>query len=141
MAEITTPQSQEHTAAAEIQELERLLQEKKQALAEKGVTHDEKETFRQVFKEKYTEPPTSIPVLSGGMVPIQPTPAMDNVSGTDGDLKKKQREAQLRTLIDLSFEKGVMEAVTLARAMTPWLLDELHDRLADEDYAKIMQKK
>src|SRR3989344_383743 len=103
MAEITTPQSQEHTAAAEIQELERLLQEKKQALAEKGVPHDEKETFRQVFKEKYTEPPTSIGAPSGGVAVTQSALATDNTSGMDGDLKKKQREAQLRTLIDLSF--------------------------------------
>ena len=75
-----------------------------------------------------TPPPAPQPV------PVPPVPPV-----ADEGARKKQREGQLQVLIDLSFEKGIIEAVRLAEVMTPWILDELHDRLTDEYYEKLVQ--
>ena len=140
MAETNIPNTGEKNQVDEIKELEQLLQAKKQALAEKGTPHDEKEVFRQVFSEKFSESATPSSAAAPSQT-IATTASSDDGQGKKGDedAKKKQREEQIRSLIDLSFEKGVMEAVTLARVMSPWLLDELHDRLINEYYDKLMQ--
>ena len=130
-------QTNERSAEEEIKELERLLAEKKDALGSGSIEKEPKEIFREVMKEyvsaarpagEVKPPPAPQPV------PVPPVPPV-----ADEGARKKQREGQLQVLIDLSFEKGIIEAVRLAEVMTPWILDELHDRLTDEYYEKLVQ--
>lgn len=131
MAELGS--KKEKSAEEEIRELERLLAEKKQVLAEKGVEKEPKEVFKEVFKEYVETRPASAPASSA-----MPQESQAQQKPTVG-LDKKQREEQLKVLIELSFEKGIAEAVSLAEAMTPWILDEFHDKLVDEYYDKLVQ--
>lgn len=128
---------QEYSQAEEIQELERLLEEKKRQLVERGEGQEPKEAFREVFKERYEAAvPEKLPAASGA----GPSPVLPQHSGDDA-LKAKVREEQLGVLVQISFEKGIAAAIRLAKATTPWLLDELHDRLVDEYYDKLIQAK
>ena len=130
---------QGETLPEEIRELERLLEEKKRFLAEKGEEREPREVFREVFREKYPLPPAEkIPPPPVGALPKPPsglTPKRDD------DARKKEREEEIAALIEVSFEKGVRSAVDIAKRVSPWLLDELHDRLIDEYYQKLEQTK
>ncbi|KKS38097.1 MAG: hypothetical protein A3G49_00065 [Candidatus Sungbacteria bacterium RIFCSPLOWO2_12_FULL_41_11] len=128
-------QKTEKTPEEEIRELEWLLAEKRKTMEEKGIEKEPKEVFREVFKE-----------YVGAKKPLLPPPAVqlpaavsDEQKRQADELKQKERHEQLEHLIGISFEKGLLDAVTLAENMTPWLLDELHDRLVDEYYQKLVQ--
>lgn len=127
--------NREKTTEEEIRELEKLLLEKKRALEEKGIEKEPKEVFREIFKE-YIQAKKALPPA-----PVPPAlPAVSDAQKRQADeLKQKQRQEQLEHLIGVSFEKGLLDAVTMAETMTPWLLDELHDRLVDEYYDKLLQ--
>lgn len=116
----------------EIKELELMLEEKKRALAERGEEREHKEVFREAFKEKYAEEFKVAPA------PPLPPPYQPPVKAKDS-AARIAREEELQTLIQLSFEKGVRQAIALAKRENPWLLDELHDRLIDEYYQKLIQ--
>lgn len=122
----------------EIKELERLLEEKKRALVERGEEHEHKEVFREAFREKYGE-------LFKPSRPLPPPPSaavsLKQKSSEEEALRVDEREEKLAALIELSFSKGVASSVKQARRLTPWLLDELHDRLIDEYYQKLVQSK
>ena len=123
-------QKTEKTPEEEIRELEWLLAEKRKTMEEKGIEKEPKEVFREVFKE-----------YVGAKKPAVQLPAAvsDEQKRQADELKQKERHEQLEHLIGISFEKGLLDAVTLAENMTPWLLDELHDRLVDEYYQKLVQ--
>lgn len=119
----------------EIRDLERALIEKRRALSEGGEDREEKEVFREVFKERYAAP-------SEENVSSQPAPpALMPAQKTAADDKAKTREEELRALIEIAFERGITEAVRIARKTVPWLIDELHDRLIDEYYQKLQQSR
>lgn len=116
----------------EIRELEQLLEEKKKALFEQGEEREHKEVFKEVFSEKYRQiAGTPAPTPAGGsatfVTPAKP-PAVS-----------KEKEAELQSLIQAAFSDGLVSAVNHAKARSPWLLDELHDRLSDEYYEKLVQ--
>ena len=124
------------TSHQEIAELERLLAEKKQALAVEGKVSPEWDIFRETFREThgesflpqaFTPPPTSVP-------PLPP----DEVAKHTSALASQKREEQIESLIALAFSKGVAAATAVARHATPWLMDELHDRLADHYYQHLL---
>lgn len=119
----------------EIKELEQMLEEKKRALAERGEEREHKEVFREAFKEKYSgefkvAPPAPLPPP-----PRSPTAKLQDSAA------RSRREEEIQTLIRVSFEKGVRAAADIAKRENPWLLDELHDRLIDEYYQKLIQSK
>lgn len=132
---------QGETLPEEIRELERLLEEKKRALVERGEEREHKEVFREAFREKYGElfkppqlkPPQPLPPPPSAVISPPRRPSEEEA------LRVEEREEQLRVLIELSFSEGVASAVKRARRLTPWLLDELHDRLIDEYYQKLVQ--
>lgn len=126
-------------AHQEIAELERLLAEKKQTLSREGKPFAEREVFREAFHEKYGE---QLPgaVASGGILPHALPPQPTTPSAGDA-VKTAEREAQIKSLIELALVKGVRAATNLARHASPWLLDELHDRLQDAYYEKLVQLK
>lgn len=124
------------TPEEEIRELERRLEEKKRALGEeRQIMPEEKELFREVLKERVEElapPEERMP---------KPPPLASHPSGakTKKDLDdEKEREEQVRALIEIALTKGIFEAVRIASATSPYLLDDLHDHLADDFYEKLV---
>lgn len=116
----------------EIRELEQLLEEKKKALFERGEEKEHKEIFKEVFQEKYRQiagVPAAAPALDGVAPAVSPKPSVIS----------KEKEGELQSFIAMAFADGLVFAVNRAKAASPWLLDELHDRLADEYYEKLVQ--
>lgn len=118
------------TPEEEIQELEEKLEEKKKELAKKGEAEkEEKEVFREVLKEH----------ISAVQQPTQSvTPTLKPAAPTDDIKKREEREAEIRELIEIALTKTIQEAVRIAERTTPYLLDELHDHLADDYYDKLI---
>lgn len=116
----------------EIRELEHLLEEKKKEFFERGEEKEHKEVFKEVFSEKYRQiagAPVSPPV-TGGIVPA---------ASAKPSTVSKEKETELKSFIEMAFADGLVFAVNHAKARSPWLLDELHDRLSDEYYEKLVQ--
>lgn len=56
-------------------------------------------------------------------------------------LKDQPKDRQIQLLTELAFEKGVVEAVEVAKNLdNPYLLDEFHDALIDEFYKKLVEQ-
>ena len=127
--------SQEKTPHQEIAELEKLLAEKKKALEFEGKPAEEKEVFKEAFRETYGEvlaPKTPIAGQQSAALPP------DELTRHAEELKTKEREEQLNQLITLAVTKSVAAAAQVARQATPWLMDELHDRLQDKYYEHLI---
>lgn len=128
----------ERTPHQEIAELERLLAEKKQALTAESAAKPEQELFREMFRETYGEalsPQTPAPLTSLGQAPALPP---DEIAKHASALAAQEREEQLESLIAIAISKGVAAAAGVARRATPWLMDELHDRLCDRYYQHLI---
>ncbi len=130
----------------EIKELEQKLEAKKRELSAGGAPSaegvpPEKEVFREVMREHTegmkpaapSEEPALIPQLS-----VTHAPPADAQKKADDDDKKKKREEELQALVTYAFAHSIQSAVEKARAESPYLLDALHDRLADEYYEKMV---
>lgn len=119
----------------EIRELERLIQQKKEALKETRELKDSREVLKDVFREKYGDKfQTPKESAISETFPSQP-------ESTNERLKQEQREQRINNLIQIAFREGIEKAAGEAKKSTPWLLDELHDRLIDEYYQKLVQVK
>lgn len=128
--------SQEKPLHREIAELERRLQEKREALAREGRVLEEKEAFRETFYETYGD------ALQPEVAPPQPSAAPRDRRGAPPPAPATQAaQEQLEVLIALAFTKGVRAATEAARRATPWLMDELHDELVDRYYEHLIQLK
>lgn len=137
------------TPEEEIRALEQKLAEKKRRMADADAAHagapegapaDEKELFREVMREHIAE---KTPSLSGAS-PSAPASAGAPLMGSgaqnqDDDAKKQAREEKIRLLIDTALSRTIESAVSAAQNESPYLLDELHDRLADAYYDKLVQ--
>lgn len=124
---------------AEIKELERKLEQKKRELSEKETAPPaEKEIFREVLREHIEEKksvPQGQPVFSPSG---RNQTAADLKKKQDDDLQKEEREEQIKGLIEVALTKTIAEAVKAAEGASPYLLDELHDRLVDDYYDKLL---
>lgn len=130
-------QIRETNPEAEIQELSRLLEEKKKAFEATGQIKERKEIFQEVFSEKYKE---ALPPPGTG-VSRNTAPAFLHTKPSDDPQHKVLHDQQLQGLVDFALTNGLVNAVGRAGRETPWLLDALHDRLSDEYYQKLVQAK
>ena len=113
--ESVSPQSKER----EVLDLERKLAEKKSELAQ----------------EKQPKAKESIPPASS------PGPAPAQIQQQAQELKDLDKTNQIKRLCQLAFEKGLDEAVEVAKKLdNPYLLDEFHDTLVDELYQRLVEK-
>lgn len=126
----------------EIRELERKLEEKKREFAERErEVPPEKEMFREVLREhieavRPAPPPSAAPPPS--VAPVSPPPR--DQAGLQAQAKRQdEREAEIRSLIELALTRTIEDAVRLAERESPYLLDELHDHLVDDFYEKLIQ--
>lgn len=135
------PQSQ-RSPEEEIQHLERQLEEKKRALAERGTSvPSEKELFREVLREHMEavrpSPPSSPPAPVTHLPPVSPSDDAARRKQTFTD--DKEKEEKVRALVEKAMMGTVEEAVKSAERDSPYMLDELHDRLVDDFYDKLIQ--
>lgn len=115
----------------EIRELESKLEEKKQELRDAGVERHEREVFRDVVREHAA---TAAPRAA-----TAPSPRTAARRSQAAGAIPPDRERLLNTFVEHAFTKGIGSAVAEARKMQdPYLLDLLHDRLADEYYDKLV---
>lgn len=55
---------------------------------------------------------------------------------------RKELEAKLQKLIDVAFERGLVDAIKEARAANdPYLLDAFHDTLVDRLYEELIRRR
>ena len=124
----------------EIKKLEQQLEQKKRELTESGVApKEEKEIFREVLKERIESLKPSAP--SAPAVPYVPSPltvAPAAPHDAAADAKKKEEEQAVRALIEKAMTGTIEDAVKEAQKISPYMLDELHDHLVDDFYAKLI---
>lgn len=139
---INTQQEYPASPEQEIKELEQKLEEKKRALAEQGnAMPQEKEILREVLREHIREDAPAEPVEKPSIIPqisVSHIPADDAKQKPDGQPQKEVREEKLRALVQFALRHTIRRAVEKANAESPYVLDELHDRLVDEYYEKLV---
>lgn len=117
---------------SEILELEKKLEAKKKEMAAAGVEAPEKHIFKTVVKEHAAGPEVNTSNQNFQTTPQSAATASGQLSPAD--------EAQIDTLIEHAFMKGIPAAIELAKkSNVPFLIDMLHDRLADEYYDKLIE--
>ena len=85
-------------------------------------------------------PSSSIPVSSSTGAQVDEKDLSGEEKLNLHQLKRMDKESQLKFLISLSFKKGLDEGVKLARALnSPYLLDEYHDQLVDKFYKQLVE--
>ena len=136
-----TETNHEMSIKSEIELLEKQLQEKKQAL-EKGPA-GKKEA--EISKENISETESSNVQMTAQ---TQVTPAFTNdddksteISTDISKIKDLDVSRQVKILTTLAFEKGIQYSIKVARGLnSPYLLDELHDKLVGELHDELVKK-
>lgn len=115
----------------ELKNLHELLESKKQEMADQGQELPEKDLFKEVLKTHLQQSGVSVAAS-----PVVPSPAATPPT------PDPQEQNKLAQLVQHSFINGLASAITEARNMNdPYLLDKLHDRLADEYYQKLVESR
>ena len=92
-----------------------------------------KEKEKEILREAISERIEEIPPL----LPAQQKAIAQKVQ----QIKAQPKERQIQLLTEMAFEKGVFEAVEVARRLdNPYLLDEFHDALIDELYNRLVEQ-
>ncbi len=112
----------------EIADLEAKLAAKKQELMQSGAETPEKQVFKEVIREHaFTSEIPAVGTSTASQQAVAPRVATHD------------EEQKIATLIAQAFTKGIAIAVAAARKFgDPFLIDMLHDRLADEYYQKLL---
>jgi hypothetical protein len=120
----------------EIKMLEQKLAEKKrEAGIEAPEPKKERELFREVVREHAAEvAPSTVPGPS-----VSPTIGTPQASAPVSEQEKQERENTMTKLIETALTHGIMHALKSPEAENFYYVDELHDRLADEYYDKLVQ--
>jgi predicted nucleic acid-binding protein len=90
------------------------------------------ERQKEILKEAINEKITETPLTSSSQQTTQQAVIK---------LKDEPKERQIELLIQRAFDKGVVEAVEIAKNLdSPYLLDEFHDALIDHLYNKLVEE-
>lgn len=123
-----TSQSAEHIDEAEII---RRYEEKKRLLGTEGLSREMRGVFKEAFREHVSEKIGDLAPSSAAVTAADDDDALDRQAG-------KATKTELESLISTALEKGVYQAVRKAARETPYLIDALHDELADHYYDKLI---
>lgn len=134
------------TMEKEIRELEEKLAAKKAELLMPAEKKENNLTEQEAVLESILEEPVPSVIPSDGAAVLLPVVNEEDLSGEEkfeiNQLKKMDRESQLKFLVNISFKKGLDEGVKLARVLNnAYLIDEFHDQLIDEFYKKLVEEK
>lgn len=136
----------------EIKALEEKLAEKRAELRAPIEKKENNLTEQEAVLESIIETPVPSTILDDGTIASAPqtaqatTPADEDLSGEEkfeiNQLKKMDKESQLKFLLNISFKKGLDEGVKLAKVLNnAYLIDEFHDKLVDSFYKKLVEEK
>ena len=89
------------------------------------------EKQKEILKEAVDEKIAETPIVS--------TVRQQVVQQTTVKLKNEPKERQIELLVQMVFDKGIVEAIEVAKNLdSPYLLDEFHDTLIDHLYDKLV---
>lgn len=115
----------------EIKELKERIEKLEVQIEKKRMSEEKEKMVKQEIKSYLQE--------------LQQTPSFAPLptSRDEADeIAKFEPSQQVGSLISLVFEKGLAEAVSVARALdNPSILDEFHDTLVDQYYQLLIEKK
>ena len=120
----------------EIKMLEQKLAEKKrEAGIEAPESQKERELFREVVREHAAQvaPPAVSPSSASSAI------GAPQISAPMSEKEKQERENTMTQLIETALTHGIVHALKSPEAENFYYVDELHDRLADEYYDKLVQ--
>ena len=121
------------TLKAELSALESKLEAKKRELAGAGKEQTEPAIFKAVIREHAGAPALGETIVPGSG--LAPKPGATSAASTPDP----QAEIILNQMVEHAFSKGITSAVAEAKKYNiPFLVDMLHDRLADEYYQKLL---
>lgn len=123
-----TPSASEHIDEAEVI---RRYEEKKRLLELQGGLREMRGVFKEAFREHVSEKVGNVAPVSSAPPATDDNDALIREAG-------KAAKTELASLISLALEKGVYQAVQKAAHETPYLIDSLHDELADHYYDKLI---
>jgi len=126
MPELHSAGPAEHIDEAEVL---RRFDEKKRLLETLGGKSEAKEIFREAFREHTG---ALLPQTGGVLSAASKTPRAPAAGHVHRD------NPALDDLLSLALDKGIGAAVRKARSETPYLIDALHDELADHYYEKLV---
>ena len=122
------------SAEQEILELEKKLAAKRAVLG----TEKEKPLEQIIGQEKST---ISLTAPQSSSAPAAPSKLQVQIKEKAGELKRYEKTQQLKSLIDIAFQKGISYAVDVVKEMdNPFLMDELHDVLIDELRKELIER-
>lgn len=125
-----SPEKEPKITTPEIKELKERI-EKIETQLKKEKAPEEKE---QIVKEEiktYLQELQKMPSFAA------PTAVRDEVK----EIKKFPKDQQVGALVSLVFEKGLFQAISVAKALNnPAVLDEFHDVLVDRYYQILIEK-
>lgn len=127
------PELSAHSSQHEIDsaELVRRYEEKKKILEGSGLPLEGRDIFRAAFRE-HVAPQAPFPQSDSQVIHPQIPKVAPPASA------KADSENELQDLVGIALEKGIQAAVAKAQAETPYLIDALHDELADHYYDKLI---
>ena len=131
------------TPEEEIRALEAKLAEKKREHEAAGVAApaEEKKIFREVMGEHIAQSRSTAAATPAGDTFVASAPLAGGAapSGAADPAAVAAREQKLATLVEYALTHTIEAAVSRAEKETPYLIDELHDRLTDKYYEKLIQ--
>lgn len=132
----------ENISLQEIEELEKKLAEKKEALGLGKKRFEVQKREAEITKENIQEMPLPTAPISA---PIQTTivkkAARKNVRKKIAELKNLDTAGQVKKLSLLAFEKGISHSIKIARSLNDaYLLDALHDKLIGDLHQELVER-
>lgn len=116
--------------ARELPKIEERLETRKKELPEGEGAKPEREILREVLREHAQE------LAKTGTPHLAPPPKLQQ------ELKSMPIERQVIALVDVAFEKGLEQAIVIARSLNdPHLLDAFHDALVDHFFEELVQRR
>jgi hypothetical protein len=125
-----------NSAEQEILELEKQLAAKRAALGP-----EMPKPLEQRLETEQAATKTTVPVAPPSVsVPLTP-PTIKQAKVEAQTFKGMEKNQQLKGLVDLAFQKGVIYATEVVRNLdNPYLMDEFHDTLADHLHKQLVEK-
>lgn len=125
------PRQEIKVEAPEIKELKERVEKLEAQLKKEKAPEKKEEIIKQEIKTYLRElqqtPPSAPPVITRDEA---------------GEISKFPLNQQVGSLVSLVFEKGLNEAISVAKALdNPAVLDEFHDTLVDRYYEELIKRK
>ena len=121
------------SAETEILELEKQLAQKRALLGA-----EKQKPLEQVIGAEKPAPSSVAPSLAPSSASVAAAPAPKPETQ---NLKGLEKNAQLKNLVDLAFQKGISYATDVARDLdNPYLMDAFHDTLVDKLHKELVER-